>query len=477
MFKLAIYLNNDNDTIDPFACKNLVSYLKDSIIVMTQSMLQMTNDLELLDVSVQKIIVIGDANLETKHPVYVCKDFAECLKYLLDNYRDMVWWLLGDNQLANELIWKGIVMDVHLSKSNSVYPSEEYRYTLPHMLDDPVLFDKALLKDPSMKFKLISGTFDLMSSTRSHRHYFRRNEEEYHLLNVMREIVNHGFRNPNRTGIDTRSIFGKQFEYRMTERSDPKTNASYYRIPLLTTKKMFVRGIFEELKWFLGGGTNSKTLEKKGVNIWKGNTSRAFLDSNNFPDYQEGETGPIYGFQWTHWGAPYVAGKSDYDGQGINQIQKVIQSLQSDPFSRRHIISSWNPSQLSEMCLPPCHVLYQFMVHEDKGQKYLSLSMYQRSCDTFLGLPFNICSIAIFLLKMAHRVGMKPYKVIHSIGDMHIYENHIEAVETQLKRVPFEFPYARLVCDAKSNIQDYEFTDLEIQDYHSHKAIKADMVA
>lgn len=472
MFKLAVYLDNDNITINPFACDNLSSYLRNGIIVMTQSMLDMTNDLEMMQFPVQKIIVIGDINLESKHCIYVCKDIDHCLKYLMKNFQDMVWWLIGDNKLANELIWKGIVMDVHLSKSYANKKSLEYKFTSAHLLRQSVMFDKSLLEHPSMNFKLLSSTLDLRSDTKSHRHFFRRNEEECFLLNAMRDVVNYGFRNPNRTGVNTRSMFGKQFEYKLIERIDPNTNESYYRVPLLTTKKMFIRGIFEELKWFLSGDTNSKTLEDKKVNIWKGNTSREYLDSVGLTHYEEGEAGPIYGHQWRCYNAKYKS-----EENGIDQVANVIKSLQEDPFSRRHIINSWNPIQLSEMALPPCHVLYQFMVHEENGQKYLSLSMYQRSSDTFLGLPYNIFSCCLFLMMMAHKVGYKPYKFIHSIGDFHIYENHMKAVETQLQRVPFMFPYARITGETKLNLEDYEYSDIDIQDYYSYNTIKADMVA
>lgn len=599
---------------------------------------------------------------------------------------------------------------------------------------------------------------------------YKQNTEEQALLDAMKDIINNGLTRPNRTGINTRSVFGRMFEYHMEEQINQKTGQPMYRLPLLTTKKMFTRGVFNELKWFLNGRVDSKELEADGINIWKGNTTREFLDANDFHQYEEGETGPIYGFQWRHWGAEYISNKKDYSSEGIDQVSKVIDSLKSDPFSRRHIISGWNVADLDKMCLPPCfvsdtmiltkrgyvaiqhlldndivfthlsnwkqiinrqerlytgslytishvgnsdpicateehpflvkiiqmsgfepsryklskethwipakelnpekhvlcipivkehkpvsititvdnelmvsqpidyfmigiyvakrgnildlqfippgwsilkqfstcpmdtccdiipewvqslpkndltelikgfefgsinhtnsyfsainkqvalslqriyaklgilvrivvkvmdyfiikitndiqgrcyvddkymympivsskvsqtnqmvynlevaddnsyvvenvathncHVLYQFMVHETNDQKYLSLMMTQRSCDTFLGLPFNICSLGIFLFMMANTVGMKPYKIIHSIADMHIYENHIDAVEQQIKRKPYAFPYIQMKPETPiKSIEQYEYSDIQIVNYLHHDAIKADMVA
>lgn len=684
------------------------------------------------------------------------KSIKLCDKYLNEheNYSKLERWVIGGESVYNEYMQRELISEVLISQFKS---SEECNRHF-HWLSNGSINEFELISinkpQPESRFKLL--------------HYIRRNHEELALHNAMREIIDTGFTRDNRTGIKTKAIFGKMFEYRMVEKIDPKTGESMFRIPLLTTKKMFCRGIFAELKWFLNGRVDSKELEKKGVNIWKGNTTREFLDNSNLSEYEEGETGPIYGFQWKHWGAKYVQGKKDYQNEGIDQVQNVIQSLQDDPFSRRHIISGWNVEDLDKMCLPPCftskalvltktgykeiqslldndlvlthlgnwkpiinrqkrlynekmyminhavngtpiaatnehpflvktahmtnleplsytlseetswvaaenlephkhvlcvpiiqeevpvsititlngefkenypidyfmigyyighrgnfldvefvppgwsilreftknnsenpslcniipewvqslpksdleqfikgfessarvlnnsfnavnelmaldlqriyaklekptriyligddavithiiddfnkrlsidgkymyvpileiesyltneyvynlevaddnsyvveniathncHVLYQFMVHEQDDQKYLSLMMTQRSCDTFLGLPFNICSLGMFLFLMAKSVGMKPYKIIHSIADMHIYENHIPMVQEQLKRSAYAFPYIKLRTSETKRIEDYEFSDIEIVDYYSHGSIKADM--
>ena len=453
---------------------------------MTQQMFELINGLSSIHqfrILVSQIVVIGNSQstlesgiIQNKSVLYV-EDIHACIKHLSSKFTDQSWWFIGDYNTANDLIWKGLIMDVYLSKSYALLHSSEWYKLDQYALPPNEIFNKTLVDDPSSDFELISTTRSDESQHRTIRHYIRRNVEESNILCAMNQIIHQGFKRPNRTGVDTRSLFGKQFEYKMVERINPNTGKSSYRLPLLTTKRMFVRGVFEELKWFLHGGTDSKTLEDKGVNIWKGNSSREFLDASGKTDYEEGECGPIYGFQWKHWGAKWSQGKHDYTGEGIDQIQQVIDSLQTDPFSRRHIVSAWNVEDINEMCLAPCHVLYQFLVHEEEGQKYLTLSMYQRSNDVFLGLPFNICSLGLFLTMMAHRVNMKPFKIIHSIADFHIYENHIEAVSKQLTREPCMFPYITINCDPKEQLEDYEFKDIEIQNYFHHNGIKADMVA
>lgn len=412
------------------------------------------------------LVIIKDAPINTSK-LPIVKNVQEAIKHLSKFHPNSEWWFVGDNATSNRLIEQGLIMHVHISI--------DWTNSSKNILVQEQEFNCKALEESD--FEMLSTTRCIMSpSSKSIRHYMRLNKEENTLLIAMQNIIQNGFKRPTRTGINTLSVFGQQFEYHMVERVDAN-GISSYRLPLLTTKKMFTRGIFTELKWFLGGGTDSKTLETQGVNIWKGNTTRSYLDSVGLKNYNEGETGPIYGFQWKHWGAKYQQGNHNYEGQGIDQVANVIKSLETDPFGRRHIISAWAPDQLEDMCLPPCHVLYQFLVHEENGQKYISLMMYQRSCDTFLGLPFNICSLGMFLTLMAHRVNMKPYKLIHSVADMHIYENHIEAVNTQLKREACNFPYIHINCERKDKLEDYDFENIVINDYFSHGLIKAQMAA
>jgi dihydrofolate reductase/thymidylate synthase len=698
-----------------------------------------------------------------------CHAFASikaCDQFLNEWHPHLERWVIGGEAIYNGYLEKELVSDVYISQRYSSEVCDRFFNWFSH----GELHGFQLIKDPSYKqAELIPYQVELVKLANAFtiQHYRKHNHEEHQLLDAMREIIDSGTVRPNRTGIATRALFGKMFEYHMVEKPHPKTGEPMYRLPLITTKKMFLRGVFGELKWFLNGRVDSKELEAKGINIWKGNTSREFLDRMGLSNYAEGETGPIYGFQWRHWGARYEAGRKDYQKEGIDQVARVIETLTADPFSRRHIISGWNVQDLDQMCLPPCflegalvltkggykeiqnlldcdlvfthlgnwrpiinrqdrpyegllysidhlgstenirateehpflvktlqivgfeplkyalsaetswvaaknlnpdkhvlcipiaqeqrpvsvtitvdgelamaqpidyfmvgvyigkrgslfdlqfippgwsilkqfsacprsstcdhipewvqrlpnkdltdlikgfefacrskhrtvankcvalslqriyaklgiltrvltnegsaaiaripndmqgrckvdahymylpileisskpiaqrvynlevaddnsytveniathncHVLYQFMVHETEGQKYLSLMMTQRSCDTFLGLPFNLSSLGIFLFLMASTVGMKPHKIIHSIADMHIYESHIEAAREQIRREPYAFPYIQLRAGIqKKPIESYEFSDLEVVDYFCHDPIRADMAA
>ena len=226
--------------------------------------------------------------------------------------------------------------------------------------------------------------------------------------------------------------------------------------PLLTTKKMFFRGIVEELAWFLRGSTNVKELSDKGVHIWDKNATE--------------DAGPVYGFQWRHFGETYLDHKTEYNG--IDQIQTIIELIKTDPTSRRIFLSAWNPKDQSKMCLPPCHVSYQFYVEDDK----LSIQMYQRSADVFLGLPFNIASTALLLSLVAHETDLKPAKMVICIGDAHVYENHVDAVKKQLLRQPkpFGFVDVRRKKDALWNVQ---LSDIVLSNYVCDNKLKAEMVA
>lgn len=480
MFKLAIYLRSDETTLNPFSCSYLRSYIRNNSLVMTIPMIKLIGGLNSLnDLDLKSIILIGetpkDETNELNCNIIYVNDIYECIKYLSTKQTDNSWWYVGDNASCNRLIRNGLIMNVHISKCYDSIGSNEWNKQVSHTIEQSELFYKSKLEEND--FEVMSIVRCTLPSTKFVRHYMRQNKEETTLLTAMSNIISNGFVRSNRTGTNTRSLFGQQFEYRMIEKINPETGISSFRLPLLTTKRMFTRGVFTELKWFLSGGTNSKTLESQNVNIWKGNTTKDFLDSRGLSQYHEGETGPIYGFQWKHWGAKYEAGKHNYEGEGIDQVENVIHSLQTDPYSRRHIISAWNASDLDAMCLPPCHVLYQFMVHEENEQKYLSLMMYQRSCDVFLGLPFNICSLGMFLTIMAHRVDMKPYKIIHSVADFHLYETHIDSANKQISREPCCFPYIHISSEKKEKLQDYDFNDIQIEDYYHHSAIKADMIA
>jgi len=243
--------------------------------------------------------------------------------------------------------------------------------------------------------------------------------------------------------------------------------------PLLTTKKMGYKTILRELLWFLRGSTDNQELQDLGVHIWDQNASREFLDSRGL-DYPENDLGPIYGFQWRHFGAPYKGSKADYEGQGFDQIKRILKQIKEEPESRRIILSAWNPPDVDQMALPPCHVMCQF--HVDRSEQALDCQLYQRSGDMFLGVPFNIASYAFLTNIIAHLSNLKAGKLIHVIGDAHIYEDHVEQVKTQLSRVPVTFPTIQ-ISDELTDIDGIKEDMITITGYRSYPRIRGSMVA
>lgn len=288
-------------------------------------------------------------------------------------------------------------------------------------------------------------------------------EEQY--LQLIREIMNHGVLEETRNGI-TKSIFGYFMKF-------PLNNGE---LPLLTTKKVAWKTCFHELTWFIKGSTDNRELQNKNVHIWDGNASREFLDSRGLHHYEENDLGPIYGHQWRHFNASYTDYNTDYSGKGVDQLANIIRELQTTEGrkSRRLIISAWNPVQLPEMALPPCHVLMQFNVHSDK---YLSCSLYQRSGDVGLGVPFNIASYSFLTHIIAKHCGLIPYEFVYTLGNAHIYEEHLFALSEQMKREPYPFPKISFK-QKHENIEDYEICDIEwIEPYVFHEPIKMIMKA
>ncbi len=256
-------------------------------------------------------------------------------------------------------------------------------------------------------------------------------------LDLLRHVLEHGRFKTDRTGTGTYSVFGAQTRY-------PLANS----FPLLTTKKLHVKSIIHELLWFLSGDTNVKSLNERGVTIW-----------DEWAD-EDGDLGRIYGAQWTDWRTP--------DGRSINQIDQVIAEIQKNPDSRRLVVSAWNPGELDQMALPPCHTLFQFYVSEGE----LSCQLYQRSADIFLGVPFNIASYALLTLMVAQVCGLKPGDFVHTFGDLHLYSNHVEQAKLQLSRTPGALPAMKLNT-AIRNIHDFKFENFELIGYAPQAAIKA----
>lgn len=284
--------------------------------------------------------------------------------------------------------------------------------------------------------------------------------EEHQYLDLVREILEDGVPKNDRTGVGTKSVFGRTMRFSLRDGT----------MPLLTTKRTFWRGVAVELLWFLSGNTSVQTLQQQGVAIWDGNSTREYLDSIGLKEREVGDLGPVYGFQWRHFGAEYKTMHDDYAGQGVDQIAELVKGLKENPDSRRHLLSAWNPCALKEMALPPCHVMCQFYVANGE----LSCQMVQRSADMGLGVPFNIASYALLTHMLAHVCGLKPGEFIHVIGDCHIYATHEAALQEQLAREPRPFPKL-VIKTPRANLEAFQFEDFELVGYDPHKAIKMDM--
>ncbi|MBO0908804.1 MULTISPECIES: thymidylate synthase [Arthrobacter] len=254
---------------------------------------------------------------------------------------------------------------------------------------------------------------------------------------LLRDVMAHGTQKSDRTGTGTRSVFGRQMRFDLSD-----------SFPLITTKRVHFKSVALELLWFLRGDSNVRWLQERGVSIW-----------NEWAD-DDGELGPVYGVQWRSWPAP--------DGGQIDQIAKVVESIRTNPDSRRHIVTAWNPAEVDNMALPPCHAMFQFYVADGK----LSCQLYQRSADLFLGVPFNIASYALLTLMVAQQTGLQPGEFVWTGGDVHIYDNHVDQVREQLSRAPFPYPQLRLARTPDS-IFDYVLEDFEVLDYRHHPGIKA----
>ena len=293
------------------------------------------------------------------------------------------------------------------------------------------------------------------------------NHEEQQYLNLIKNILENGTWEEGRNG-KTKSIFGNMMRFSLKDG----------KIPILTTKKTAWKTCLKELLWFIRGDTDNKLLQEQGVHIWDGNTTREFLDSRGLTDYREGLIGPGYGFQWRHFGGDYdssAAGVKEGGKPGVDQLQQIIDALK-DPAqrtSRRLIMSAWNPQQLDEMALPPCHILCQFNVHH--GNK-LSCSMYQRSNDEACGTSFNIASYSFLTHLIAKHCGLEAYEFVYFKGNCHIYEEHVDGLKLQITREPYPFPTIS-IKEVREKIDDYQVDDFIVDNYQHHEQIKMEMIA
>ena len=286
--------------------------------------------------------------------------------------------------------------------------------------------------------------------------------EEYQYISLIQDIINSGELIKGRNG-NTLTVCGGTMHFTLENNI----------IPLLTTKRVAWKTCLKELLWFIRGSTSNNELRTQNVHIWDGNASREFLNSRNLHHLPENDLGPVYGHQWRHFNAKYEGCDANYDKKGVDQLQNIIDILKNpdERHSRRMVMSAWNPCQLDEMALPPCHILVQFHVTQ---QNKLSCSLYQRSGDIGLGVPFNIASYSFLTHLIAKHCGLEAYEFFYHIGNCHIYDDHIHALQTQIQREPMQFPTVH-VKTIHDTLEEYQFDDIEINNYVCHKKVKMEM--
>lgn len=397
--------------------------------------------------------------------IEVGKTYKDVISHAINNPLNNECFVIGGSQLYNESF-----KDNHCSK---LYLTEIDNNNNCEIESDTFL-------DPvPQRFKLISESEQTTENHKlrylTYEDWTDLNSQENIYLNLLKEIQTSGEYRSDRTGIGTKSVFGKQMRFSLENNT----------IPLLTTKRVYWKGVVEELLFFLRGDHDNRKLQSANVHIWDGNTSREYLDKYNKQHIETHDLGLAYGVQWRASGASLGNINTDYRGKGIDQLKEVIDMIKSDPYSRRLIINAWNVPQLKDMALVPCHMMYQFYVSNPSSSSSssssslprLSCMMTQRSCDMFLGVPFNIASCALLTHIIARTCNMEPHEIIMNLGDAHIYQNHINQVQQQLDRSCFRFPTIN-ISKPLNNVEDIEsltFDDINLQNYHSWPTIKAHM--
>ncbi|KAL3839659.1 hypothetical protein ACJIZ3_024250 [Penstemon smallii] len=424
----------------------------------------------------------GSSEIATADNVIVCGSIPSALKLLAESDSpfsssiDKVF-LIGGGQILREALNAPECDAIHLTEIKTSIPCDTFIPPIDMSLYQPWYSSSPVVENnvqysfvTYVRLRTSSHEMSCNGST-SHSKRFKLSDftflpniiiekhEEFLYLRLVQDIMSNGNNKDDRTGTGTLSKFGCQMRFNLRK-----------SFPLLTTKRVFWRGVIEELLWFLSGSTNAKTLQEKGIHIWDGNASREFLDSIGLADREEGDLGPVYGFQWRHFGARYTNMHADYTGQGFDQLLDVIDKIKNKPDDRRIILSAWNPSDLKLMALPPCHMFAQFYVSNGE----LSCQMYQRSADMGLGVPFNIASYALLTCMIAHVCGLAPGDFTHVIGDAHVYKTHFGPLQEQLKKLPRPFPILK-INPLKNDIDSFVAADFELKNYEPHQKLEMKM--
>lgn len=400
------------------------------------------------------IVLTTRQNTITNDNLCIC-NLDECMKLLKEKKRYPKIFIIGGEQ-----IYKLFLPYIEKIYITEIQHEENYSFTkyFPKIPEHFSIVECSELmtckEDPTLKYRFLTYT-DIAGS---------KNNFDHEYINMCKNVLNHGEDREDRTGTGTYSIFGGQMRFDIRK-----------KIPVLTTKRVPWKSCIEELLWFLRGDTDSNILSEKGVNIWKANSSRQFLDNVGLQHLDEGDCGANYSFQWKHFGAEYTDKNGDYNDKGIDQIKYIENLLKTDRTSRRIFLSAWNPCDLKNTVLPPCHVSAQFYVNNNNE---LSCHLYQRSCDMFLGVPWNILSYSILTYLLAFRNGYKPGWLIHSTGDTHIYKDHIEQMRKQINNNVLSAPMLHI----KDSVKDKKWNEITIDDfdmigYFPHSKIQAKMSA
>ena len=434
---------------------------------------KISDDLEFFKtVTTDHVVVMGRKTYDSIPNKY--KPLSNRINIVITNNKDLIK-LSSYNLVYTPLCNLDNVLKFYPNKNIYVAGGSTLYKQLQNRIDTYFVTDIEKEFETDTYFDKLTNDFTLIMNSKKYwcekeECYFRflkykRKEKICHdetYCNLMEKVLLSNHPRTNRTNIDTLSIFGEQISFDIEN-----------TVPLLTTKRVAWKSCIEELLWFMRGDTDANILKQKKVNIWNGNSSREFLDNVGLFHLNEGDCGANYSFQWRYFGQEYINCETKYEKKTkYDQINNIIHLLKNDPCSRRIFLSAWNPLDLENTVLPPCHVSAQFYVDNDNG---LSCHMYQRSCDVFLGLPFNIFSYTVLTYILAKKCGMKPRRLIISLGDTHIYKNHIEQVRQQLQNTIFSYPKLELSDIENKEIEEITINDFQLIGYYPNPMIKAPM--